>query len=152
MKKLIFIILCLLLGATTVRATEYRLLDLEKFGMEYWKTDQERDPYLPYQQPGSTTPGERWKDGAAVTFNLTLAAIGPASLYWDNRVHEDSTNKQVRFIGWEWEAGASWDRQVDIFWHHHSQHLLDQSSDMRYPLENHYGVRFTFYERAKSHD
>lgn len=144
---LIDLILAIAGIADRAKASDIRLLDLEKFDMEYYKIDTYRDNYAPYAEPNQ--PGESWKDGAAVDFNLTLAAYKDYRLYLDNHVHMEDTDVQVRHVGWQWEAGFDLDK-ANLFWYHHSQHVLDDSIQGRqYPLENFYGLRVIFYERRK---
>lgn len=133
------------LMAGEAKAEGWRLLDLETFNMEYYRLDAYRDDYASY----ALDTNESWKDGAATNFNLTLLAYDQYRIYMDNRVHMEDTNSQVRHVGWEWETGVDL-KLIDIFWHHHSQHVLDATvPGERYPLENYYGVRVNFYERSK---
>jgi hypothetical protein len=115
--------------------------------MEMWKTANNRDPYWPYQDLKNATD-EHWRDGAATIFNLDLLSYDRYRLYWNNRAHMDNTNSQVRQVGWEWEMGLSVPK-LDVFYHHHSQHLLDEDSTLKFPLENKYGIRFNFYKRER---
>lgn len=116
--------------------------------MEYWKTQNNQDPYWPYQDPQGATR-EHWQDGAATTFNLNLVRFQDYSLYWRNYVHMDDTNRQVRQVGWQWEAGVSMADRVEGFWYHHSQHVLDAQETYHFPLVNRYGVRVIFYQRDR---
>lgn len=149
MNRLISFVVSLLLGAcaTSATAVEYRLLDVDQVKFETWKIADNRDPYWPYNRPGSG--GEEWYGGAAFQLNLTMVQIEDWSVYWDNRPYMNGTRAQVRQAGWEWDAGISWRRCASFNWHHHSTHLIDEKSEFQYPLINYFGVEITFYDRDR---
>lgn len=66
-------------------------------------------------------PGEKVKDGLAL--NFSLGVLGP--LYWDNQVHALTTDAQYRLVGWQFEVGVAVFPCLDVFYFHHSQHVLD---------------------------
>lgn len=120
--------------------------DLSKFALEYWRIDNNRDGYLEIEDPGGDAK-EHWLYGSAATFDLDLVATENWGLYWDNYVHMDSTNKQVRHVGWEWEGGLRIGDTLEVFHYHHSRHILEAERPDRYPLVNRYGARWVFYEK-----
>lgn len=76
----------------------------------------------------------------ALLFDLRLLEAG----YWKNSIHEMADDAgRVRAVGWEWEGGVHATKYFDVYWHHHSQHVLDENgpSTSLYYLENEYGVR-----------
>jgi hypothetical protein len=136
--------------ATAGPQGNYRLLELDSLSTEVWKIGDNRDPYFPYSRPGdSNSTEEEWYGGAAFQINTTLIQIKLWSIYWNNHPYMNGTRHQVRQAGWEWEAGGSYSRCLDLYWLHHSTHLLDQSSPYPYPLINRFGVRVTFFDRDK---
>lgn len=127
----------------TAKAEEWKLLDLEKFNMEFSRLDPNaRDPYA-YQYTG------RWKDRAAADFRLSI--FGP--LYWDNYVHTETIDTgAVKTVGWKWEAGLRISKYLSVFSGHHSRHIMDESTDTNgdrgntFPVENSFGIRLRIVE------
>lgn len=134
----------LLLLLSTPAQAEWRLLDLDRLALDTYQIKDYRDGYFPYDR--EVGEGEHWTIGAAFEINLVMAQYKEWSFYWDNKPHMTSTNSQVREAGWEWEAGVSMDRRIDLYWHHHSRHPLDVKLEGRYPLYNTVGIRAVFYE------
>jgi hypothetical protein len=132
------IIILSLLAPGYALGGELRLLELDHASFEVWKLGDNRDPYFPYQRPidysGKDEGTEEWHGGAAFNLNLTLASYQGVGLYWDNKPYLNGTKAQVRQAGWEWEVGAGVGRCQNVFWRHHSTHLLDAASDHKYPL------------------
>lgn len=126
-------------------AEELHILSLDSFALEDYKVNSFQDPYFPYTV---TTP-EHWTQGAAALFDLDLIKYGNASVYWHNRVHAESTNEQVRRVGWIFEVGAGITDVVQVYWQHDSEHLLDQSSTFSHPLSNFIGMRVFMYSRDR---
>jgi hypothetical protein len=127
-----------ILAPTKAYAKEFRLLDVDRVSFEYTKIADHRDFFYTEDQ-------QDLKYGMAFLIDLRLAKY----LYWDNNVHMMGTEAQVRAVGWEFEQGIRPFKQLDIFYYHHSQHVLERERGTRgYPLENRYGVRFNFITGA----
>ncbi len=123
-----------LTSAPTDKWSSFHLLEADRLDMEYRKVAVHRDFF--YDEDG---PDFRY--GAAVLFDLRVARY----FYWHNNVHMLATDAQVRAVGWEFEQGLNATKYVDLFYYHHSQHILERARDPRgYPLTNEYGVRFHF--------
>lgn len=144
------LILFLFLFSTRGFAQNFHLLELDTFSMEYWKIEDQREGYTQYDKPGTGNGKEEWRGGAAANFDLNLISYKGLGLYWDNKVFMNGTDHQVRHVGWQWEAGIGLGKSVDVFWYHKSQHVLDATYEEKFPLENHYGVRYIWYERDPS--
>ena len=86
-----------------------------------------------------------WTRGAAFNFELRIAEY----LKWQNHVHMDGTQAQLRNAGWQFELSVDkW--QIQPFYFHHSQHALDSVGDsIKYPLEDKYGLRFVFFQKKR---
>lgn len=141
------LLLILLLGAPA-RADDLHLLELDQFDFDTYRVINHRDPYFGYKDMGSD--GEHWDKGAAVNFNLDLMKYAEYSWYWRNRVHGEATERQFRQIGWQYETGLEVHNYVQVYWYHHSQHVLDDAGAYgKYPLDNFVGVRYTFYKRDR---
>jgi len=151
MKILLAILLSL--ASTSTYGADYYLLEPSYLSMEYYEIRNNRDEYLSINDAGSTKYGdqfEHWKYGLAVRFNLDIIRYTDYALYLSNRVHMASTQCCVRQVGWEYELGAHLGKHVDLFWYHHSQHILDQERRTgRFPLQNFVGFRLIMIERGR---
>lgn len=130
-------------------AQEFHLIEMEHLDFEAYQFENNRDGYAPYKDHRNAEGQEHWVNGAAMHWNVILAEYDRWALYWHNRVHMGNTNVQVRQAGWEWEFGAHLTEKFDLFWYHHSQHILEAKTQERYPLQNFYGFRINLYERDK---
>lgn len=117
---------------------EFRLLDTEEISIDTWRTTARRDSY----QPAYTG---QWTSGSQFNFDLRMFQI----FRWDNHLHLDSTDAQIRNVGWRFDIFMDFYKPIQPFYHHHSQHSLDSSEHAidRFPLEDEYGLRFLFYSR-----
>lgn len=126
-----------------------RLWHLNDFSIEYYEYPQGmRDPY--FIETDNTSKSGRFTQferGSAVNFDTEILKYG----YWDNRVHMDMDDTQVRHVGWLWELGLHLGPYVDVFHNHHSRHGLEYKNprEDRFPVSDQYGVRFTFVRDGK---
>ncbi len=144
--------LVLALCGGRAQGAELSLVEPSKLTMEYYDIANNRDEYLRIDDKGSTKydSGETWKYGTAVTFNLDLARYDQWALYWNNYVHMAATQVAVRHVGWQFETGIELSKHVDLFYDHHSQHIMDlDRQKRRYPLYNAYGIRLVFIEKGR---
>lgn len=140
--KYVLIFLTLLI-AEEAFSKEYRLLQADRLDVEYTRLDaKNRDPYAP-QYTGL------WRERAALKWDLSSYD----TLYWRNNVHmETIANGGVpKTVGWEWEAGFKLFKDYEIFHHHHSRHIMEESPEPKrfeavgqFPVEDGYGIRFKF--------
>lgn len=128
-------------------AGDWRLLEPDRLQIEVWGIEDHRDMYFPYNKPGSG--GEEWVGGAAFEIDLNFVAYKKWAWYWRNRPFMNTTNRQVREAGWEWESGISYDKCAEVYWYHLSDHVLDADVPGKYPLHNFYGVRVTFFDKER---
>lgn len=121
-------------------------LSLREFSFETYKLYDNRDGYYPY----SNDSNESWDKGTAVNFNLDLVRFSDnVALRWDNRVHGETTVDQYRAVGWQFQLAVDLGPKFTLFADHHSQHILDDHVDERFPLRNVVGGRVVFYKRDK---
>lgn len=122
-----------------VFATEYRLLDVDRLDFEYSRLQPgNRDPLAP-QYTGL------WRERAGLQWDLRLLEYG----YWRNHLHTETVQPggEVKTVGWEWETGIEAGKYLDVFYHHHSRHLMDEKVNRQFdttnqfPVENSIGVR-----------
>lgn len=83
--------------------------------------------------------------GQRVGVNMTLETLGV--VYWANRI-EGLTDRdtavgdgQFRSVGWEFDVGFHILPQLDVYYHHHSQHVLDHAEPFAYPVEDGIGFK-----------
>lgn len=82
--------------------------------------------------------------GARVGLNFEVET-GPC--YWWNRVHgaadrdRGGSGGQFRQVGWNFEVGCRVIPKVDLYYTHHSQHVLDHAYDPGYSVEDGVGFR-----------
>ncbi len=82
------------------------------------------------------------KERLDLSVNLSLLKY----LYLDNTVHSLTDPYQFRLVGWHYQFGVHFGRNIDVYYEHFSQHILDNYYD-NYPLENLVGVKIKLYER-----
>lgn len=92
----------------------------------------------------------------AAEFDLSILKYG----FWRNDVHGEGTRNKFMTIGWRWEMGIALG-MVELLWEHHSRHTLDQGQpyywdtnfdglkEIKYPVEDSYGIRINLYQRDK---
>lgn len=135
-------LLSVTLLATSVQASELRLLDVDEVSVDTWKTIARRDPY----QPEYT---DRWTSGTQFNLGLRMLEI----FRWDNHFHMDSTGSQLRNAGWQFQVTMDYFSRIEPFYYHHSQHALDTTgtddpnSSRDFPLIDRVGLTFHFLRR-----
>jgi hypothetical protein len=140
----------LVLLSTTAQA-QYRLLDVDHLDMEVAKFGCNRDPIVPEIECND------WRGRVSLNADLRLMEYA----YFKNEIHGEGTDAAFKTMGWHFELGLRLSKYIDVFYEHHSRHALDQgnathiSYDGRYsikkfPVEDSYGLRFTFYESKRN--
>ena len=125
-------------------------VDLDKFSLKIMRFGCNREPLTPDIECRSYT------GRVATNFDLSILDHG----FWRNEVHGEGTESKFMTMGWHYEIGVKFS-QFEIFHEHHSRHVLDQDepklwndktqevNNMRYPVEDSYGLRIVFYEKKK---
>lgn len=100
-----------------------------------------------HYHPYSRSPffyNSEMKDGIAFHMNTDLLLD---HLYWDNTVHADTDSAQFHSVGWKFELGTHVTTFLDLYYHHHSQHVMDgQLPFMKYPSEDSYGITINIFK------
>lgn len=129
---------------------DFSLLDVESAGVKAAYFGCNRDPMTPHLDRGCE--GD-YKGRVAFELNLRLLEVG----YWDNDVHTEGIDSQVKTVGWHWETGLHITKKFDLFYEHHSRHVMEglqpriydynsqQHIQQKFPLEDSYGLRLKFY-------
>jgi hypothetical protein len=99
-----------------------------------------------HYHPYSRSPyfyDSQMKDGIAIHMNSDMLFD---YLYWDNTVHTDTDDTQFHTVGWKFELGAHVTSFLNLYYHHHSQHIMDgQLPYMKFPSEDSYGITINIY-------
>jgi len=106
-------------------------------------------PLLPeYTADGSIR--EELTYSTDIIFNVDLLRYQSTALFFDNKVEGLATNKQYRYVSWEFELGLHL-KVIDIFLDHKSEHILDQYPIRQdhFPVSDRVMVRFLFIERPR---
>ncbi len=148
MKK---ITLAILLSASAAQAREINVLDLDSSSVEVSKFTCNREPM---------TPELECKDYVGrAAFNLDFRILEFA--YWNNHIHTESVESKVKTVGWKYELGIHIAPQFDVFFSHHSRHVMESEQyiyqdrndkelyRVRYPLEDAFGFRLKFFINDK---
>jgi hypothetical protein len=142
--------------------SNWRLLDLDYFGMTYKEVINYRDAYFPEfttidrQCTGPILPDstkrECWILGADAMFDINIFAIpNVLQVYFRNDVNMHMTTRQVRQVGWQWEYGVDLGK-IEFSHKHHSSHYLDGASDYEFLLYDVYKVTFNIHGKRHNYN
>lgn len=69
--------------------------------------------------------------------------------YWDNRIWGMTNESKFAAVGWEYNLGVRLSSQINVFYRHHSQHMLDEKfgPNKGFPVEDSLGVTIYLYRR-----
>lgn len=143
LRHIIFTVLLTLTGIPCA-AGEWRILELESAGMEIFEVGMFRDSYFPQTEHGD------YNKGVAALFDVEVIN----GVCWDNKVMTLGNDSQVRTVSWEWDLAIRPHEKFELFYYHHSQHVLDETPPIRgeeydnFPLRDLFGVRMIFFERS----
>jgi hypothetical protein len=138
----------LLLALASPARAEGPYLKLDRFSLLLSKYTGNRELQTP------EIPLDEYRGKVAAEFDLSIGE----RLFWRNEVHGAGTNSKFMTVGWEWEIGFRLGAQIEILWHHHSQHVMDQAQPyywdsrtnslrrVKYPVEDSIGIRLNFVE------
>lgn len=139
----------LLLLTLATPASAWHLVELEELTFTGAKLGSpSRDPMAPQYT-------DKWEYRGTLSWRFNI--LGP--LYWDNKAHLETAVSSPRTVGWWWMAGLRITPQLDLFWEHHSRHILDQPNPSEYqyesrtsrnfPVEDSYGVALRIWEAPR---
>lgn len=146
----------LLFLLSSISYAQVKVVELDKMSMEYRYHRNYRDAFFPQYETiegHCTVSSECFRYGANVQFDLNLVRVKEYKLFWRNDVMMDATNKQVRHVGWFWEAGTVLYHNslsnIEAFIRHESRHILDDEPQtvQRYPIRDEYVLKINFYQR-----
>lgn len=124
---------------------EWRLFAPNDVHVDFYRNKAVSDPYL---KPIDKDLGM----GAGFNVDFDVAKYDGFGLYWNNLLHFDASNKtnSIKAAGWQYELGFTVWHENDIdkiilFKQHHSQHILEETRDTKFPVYDRFGVRFNIY-------
>lgn len=147
MKYLIF---CLLFLPSQLYARSY--LNLDEMSLKLTKFGCNRELQTP------DIPCTDYIGRVGVQFDLSLIDDW---VYWKNQVQSEGVSAKFMTVGWHWELGFNLGPIIDVFWEHHSRHVMDREQpyywddrthsvqQIKYPVEDSYGIKIRFYERKR---
>ena len=140
-----------ILGLVSTLLSECRaeFIELDKLSVEY------RDYFDGGSDPLITNNGIPNRTlGKGLDFNLDTNIF--SVLYWNNKVHSmtdeivNSGGKgQFRAIGWKFDLGVRATPYLNIYYRHHSQHLLDASLPYHFPVNDSVGIELIIFSKNK---
>ena len=116
------------------------------------------DSFMQYSLPPYDLENEYLQHMTQITADFDLVCVGDtyslngpsdACVYLDNSIFGKSTQKQYRYVSWEFEIGLSLQETVDLFYHHKSEHMMDTSRPDHFPISNYFGIRIEFIPDAR---
>lgn len=153
-RKLVLSLLLVLFYAQSSLAEEpakLRFATLDRFSLKLMKFGCNRE----FQTPALSC--YQYRARVATEFDLSFFND---YLFWRNEVHGEGTAAKFMTMGWRYELGLSLGI-VELYWDHHSRHTLDQEQpyywdpytgswgQIKYPVEDSYGIRINIYERKR---
>lgn len=160
MKIILLIIIGSFIWTPLAEAGKIRFLRPLYVGFEAWEIESLRDPFIPqYNTHNAVDHTKEWSHGAAFLVDMSLLQFTRNSqLYWENRVHMDMIPAHVKSVGWQFEVGLQLGRKLDLYYGHHSRHILDEpepewlrdfNKNNVFPVRDVYGFRFNLYGRRR---
>jgi hypothetical protein len=136
------LLIALVMATACPARAEFRLLDIDRMSIDLSRFGCNREPLTPQYDC------KDYVGRIASEFDLRLLEYG----YWRNRVHTEGIKAQVKTVGWEYEFGLRVVPELDVFYHHHSRHVMDDPLPVyqdnrqgKFPVSDEYGVRMNFY-------
>lgn len=115
--------------------------------------------YMSYTNPGSdplVTGNGLPNRGLNKHLSLNVDTSIYGYMYLNATVHSDTdyntatdASGQFRSIGLQTELGVRIFRQLDLFIHHHSQHVLDYQASFPFPVQDAIGIRINLIKSKK---
>lgn len=134
--------------STSAHAFEFQPTSLEHLSLDVAKFTCNRDPMTP------DIPCKDYRGRVRLNFNLGLLND---LIKWENHLHGEGTDAKFETLGWNYIVSIPTPWNITPFYDHHSRHRLDSGQPTaygkekpeRFPVEDSYGLKFTFYDRVK---
>ena len=100
--------------------------------------------------PGSYTP---MVPAPLARLSLDLDLDFNEYIYMTNQIHGTTDKNGFRTVGWLYSFGARISNDLDFYYEHHSQHWMDQPSNLaikQYPIEDSINLRLRLIGKNKN--
>lgn len=141
--------LAFLLISTGVFGAEFRLLEADRLDFTVTRFTCNKSTLAP------DIECSQWRGRTAVDFDLRFAGL----LRWRNIIHAEGTDAKYETVGWRFQVALPLGKQVEVLYHHHSQHRMDGEDATHtgpsgegwtgFPVEDSYGIRLCFLGDCK---
>lgn len=129
----LFFLLLLLCVTISKRAHSIEPVKLRDVFIDYRDFTFARDPVL-------SAAGYELQKQLDLTLNSTLADY----VFWKNKVHSQTDQRQFRLVGWESRVGITLHKNLELEYGHFSRHILDGVTPNEFPVQDWFGFRFYF--------
>lgn len=149
MIKMLLMSMALVFSLNTAQA--WNLLEMNETSLEY------RDFFPGGSDPLITQNGlDNRTLGKEVRLNLNVDVL--KVFYFDNLVHGGTDEiigsggkGQFRVVGWNFELGFRLNQYINVYYHHHSQHILDSTyAHGHFPVQDAVGIKIYLYKKDKT--
>lgn len=113
------------------------LVDTNKLSLEHKKYQINYDPYFPGME-------QKWSTKTNLYWDVRIYRI-----FWDNDLHMGMDQSQVRSVGWKYVIGIHVFDWLDLVKDHHSRHVLEETREYHFPVEDSYGLRVNFINKKE---
>jgi hypothetical protein len=132
MKRLLAVLVGILVYASNARG---EIKDLYFETNSY--TGVQFHPYLTEELP----EGEQLTYRILTGYKYKGYSTGKFSTFWDLEVDGIATEKQFRYTSLTTAVGVRIEA-IDIFYYHKSEHILERTPSVHFPLTNYIGIRW----------
>ena len=149
MKRLLLV--GFLSGASVQAAERESFIQLDKFSLQINRFTCN----VEYQTPD--IPCSQYLGRVSTNFDLSIGDY----LFWRNTVHGEGTHSKFMTVGWHWEFGVNLIDGLQLFYEHHSQHVMDRNQpyfydkdrdevyQKKFPVEDSIGLSINIIDRIK---
>lgn len=124
------------------------VIKLEKLKIDYHKfTPSSRDAFIVPNLPNTQLDSQ-------IKLSIDMDIL--KYVYWNNNVYTitDKTlgphsYQQFRYVSWEYHFGIRVLENFNLEFYHKSEHLLDATPSIQYPMINSIGVSYTIYSNPQ---
>lgn len=140
------------IGPTQGYCDQLHLLEPEHVSLEYANINQGgiqdfypshlgiRDSYL-------YPIDEELTFGLGLNLNYNLLRYKKFKLFHRNNWGFDSAQSHVRHVYWIFDLGLNIYDKIEVFHHHMSRHILEDTRPDRFPVRDSFNIRFIIYEK-----
>jgi hypothetical protein len=110
-------------------------------------------PLLPeYWDEERTSIREELMYSTDVIFNTDVFRYYDTALFFDNKVEGLSTNRQYRYVSWEFQFGFQF-KAMGLYLQHKSEHVLEEKGSRgdHFPVSDRLMLSFTFINRPRGY-